>query len=114
MLKRLAEYMEKDDYYRGHFYRLGGDEFVLFFAEPVDKFSSLHECREYFRGILLGTLRNYSIPYVRHVCTISMGVSFLPWQGTEFSELLHKADKALYQAKKEGRNRICFFEEESL
>jgi len=38
--------------------------------------------------------------------TVSVGLSVLPEHGKTFSELFFRADQALYQAKREGRNRV--------
>ena len=40
-------------------------------------------------------------------CTISIGVSSYPEDGEGINPLIDKADKALYKAKAEGRNRVC-------
>lgn len=41
--------------------------------------------------------------------TISLGVATLPMHGRTKEELFEKADIALYQAKRGGRNRCCFY-----
>ena len=42
----------------------------------------------------------------------SIGISLYPEHGTSAETLLQHADSALYQAKKEGRGRFCYFSEE--
>jgi diguanylate cyclase (GGDEF)-like protein len=39
--------------------------------------------------------------------TVSIGVASFPEEGESLSLILEKADKALYQAKEKGRNRVC-------
>ena len=111
MLKRLAWHFESKEAFRGHLYRLGGDEFILFFVDSAEKFSSLDECRQYYDGVLKETLLSYSLPNIEVSCTLSMGAVFFPWQGEKFSELLRKADIALYKAKGNSRNQICYFDD---
>ena len=41
--------------------------------------------------------------------TVSVGVAVFPKDAQNAKELIHKADQALYKAKKEGRNRVCVF-----
>ena len=43
---------------------------------------------------------------------VSIGISLAPADGLTASELMHKADLALYRVKAEGRNGFLFFEEE--
>ena len=41
-----------------------------------------------------------------------MGVACFPKHGIDMSEILRKADIALYKAKESGRNKIVFFEDQ--
>ncbi len=41
------------------------------------------------------------------VVSVSIGVSTFPHHGQEPQEILKEADRALYRAKHEGRNRVC-------
>ena len=41
--------------------------------------------------------------------TISVGVAIFPGHGAEKDTLIHSADQALYEAKEQGRNRVCLF-----
>jgi len=111
MLKRLTSYFESEEAFRGHIYRLGGDEFVLLFADSASRLSSQSECRRHYEDLLREALQSYSLPNIDVSCTLSMGVSFFPWHGDQYSELLRKADIALYKAKAGGRDQIAYFEE---
>ena len=111
MLRRLTEQLQSDEAFKGQLYRLGGDEFVLFYHEAADKFSTEEALREHFYNLLSGALMSYTMPNIDLQCTLSMGVSFFPKHGEICSELLRKADIALYKAKSAGRNRVMFFED---
>ena len=39
--------------------------------------------------------------------TISVGVGLFPAHGGELKALVARADRALYRAKEDGRNRVC-------
>lgn len=43
--------------------------------------------------------------------TVSVGAASYPQDGVSLNALLEKADKALYQAKQTGRNRVCKYNE---
>ena len=110
VLRRLTEHLEEDELFSGHLYRLGGDEFVFLFVDPADKFASEDEIRLHYSDVLSNALRAYTLPNIEVQCTLSIGVSAFPKHGKNLSEVLRKADIALYKAKAGGRNQIVFFE----
>jgi diguanylate cyclase (GGDEF)-like protein/PAS domain S-box-containing protein len=89
--------------------RLGGDEFAVLMqgiSHPEDAamlasdiIQTLNEPSQLQDGLELqvGT---------------SIGISLYPEHSTTAETLLQHADTALYQAKKEGRGRFCYFSEE--
>ncbi|WP_271613391.1 EAL domain-containing protein [Bradyrhizobium sp. CCBAU 51627] len=89
--------------------RLGGDEFAIV------QFSS-GEAREQAKRLAITLLEIVAIPFSFEAQDVSVGVSiglaFAPLHGSTASELLYKADLALYRVKAEGRNGYRFFEEE--
>jgi len=87
--------------------RLGGDEFaVLFPTIPApDALAGIAGCIvERLRLPLSVGDRRFSI-------TVSVGVS-VSGPATTSDDLVREADLALYEAKRTGRNRVCFFDEE--
>jgi len=112
VLRRLTEHLEEEDVFAGHLYRLGGDEFVLLFVDKTEGEINEDRLRKHYTDILTPALRSYTLPSIEVSCTLSIGVSMFPKHGCRFSELLRKADIALYKAKASGRNKITFFEEQ--
>ena len=112
ILRRLTGHLEAESMFSGHLYRLGGDEFVFLFYDPPGKFNSEDEAIAHYTEILTKALRDYTLPNIDVKCTLSIGVSMFPKHGNNLSEVLRKADIALYQAKADGRNRIVFFKEQ--
>ncbi|MBP8640775.1 MAG: diguanylate cyclase [Oscillospiraceae bacterium] len=111
MLKRITAHFEADSDFKGHLYRLGGDEFVLFCKEKPSRFESQSVFRSYFQEMLQKALLSYTMPNIEDKCTLSIGVSLYPAHGETLTELLRKADIALYKAKSDGRNRAVLFED---
>jgi diguanylate cyclase (GGDEF)-like protein len=86
--------------------RQGGDEFVLILDDLADA--------EAAAGIAMKVLAEISAPvfvagHEVHT-TGSLGVAMYPTDGTDFDDLLKKADIAMYRAKDEGRNAFRFFD----
>jgi diguanylate cyclase (GGDEF)-like protein len=93
--------------------RYGGDEFAILFpnAEREQAFLTLEQIRSNIekRPIQVGEGK----PPLTGV-TISGGVSSYPIDGQTGSDLLRKADQALYRAKDTGRNKIRLAYEERM
>lgn len=83
--------------------RYGGDEFVLVLPE-----ASSEVTRERAEGLLEGVKKHqleYNAQQLRNI-TISIGVAIYPDHGSTGTEILRSADKALYQAKSQGRDSV--------
>ena len=87
--------------------RYGGEEFVLVLYGPPD---------EYARGVpeqIRRDVLELAIPHAgsqaaKHV-TVSVGLALAtPETSRSLAGAIQTADEALYQAKREGRNRVCF------
>ena len=82
--------------------RLGGEEFAILLPQTEGPMAV--EVAEKLRQYI-GALRfPGSLPPIR--ATASFGVAALE-EGDDIEALIHKADGALYQAKRSGRNRTC-------
>ena len=112
LLKRLTEHLQREDAFQGHLYRLGGDEFVLLLTDKPNQFDALEARVEFYSALLKKALVSYTMPSIEDTCSLSIGAALFPQHGSTSSELLRKADIALYQAKNAGRNRIVFFEDQ--
>jgi two-component system, cell cycle response regulator len=93
---------------KGHFrendylFRFGGEEFVIFIRSTDE--DNAYIAFDRFRK----ALESYSFPQVGKI-TISIGVAKMD-RSIFTATLLDHADKALYYAKQNGRNQVCFFE----
>jgi diguanylate cyclase (GGDEF)-like protein len=83
--------------------RYGGEEFMLVLVETSasQAVKRADEIREALAGL--------AVPFRRRVlrpATVSIGIAVFPELGANFDELMRRADGALYEAKKAGRDRV--------
>lgn len=90
------------------FARLGGDEFAIM----LGNLDSCDHAGQVARRIISVLYKPFDIASTSIKATLSLGISLYPDNGLTSEELFKHADIAMYRAKKNGRNQICFFEEE--
>jgi diguanylate cyclase (GGDEF)-like protein len=84
--------------------RYGGDEFCIILADCGDRkqLTAMAEC------ILDQFARPFQIADTLVEVTTSIGISIFPENGTVLKELEIASDRAMYAAKKAGRNTYTF------
>jgi len=85
--------------------RWGGDEFVVLLLTLAD----VGECAEVAQRMLDHAREPISLPTTRNRLSVSLGFAFCPSHGTEFEQLLHASDRAMYQAKRAGKQGYRLF-----
>lgn len=100
VLKDVAEIMKRKFRAGDLLGRLGGDEFVLLLKD-VRSSEIVHRIAQEF-----GKMLELEYTDGTHIVKISasMGVALAPLQGNSFEELYLKADKVLYEVKKNTKN----------
>lgn len=99
--------------------RFGGDEFVVMLSELTrDKEASTEQACLVAEKIRLSLMEPYRLTIkqaghadleVEHQCSASVGVVLFRGQESSQSDVIKWADRAMYQAKDGGRNRVHFY-----
>jgi diguanylate cyclase (GGDEF)-like protein/PAS domain S-box-containing protein len=90
--------------------RIGGDEFFILLESIV----SHSQVEEVVQRILSDMTKPYLIDPLNLHLTCSIGISFFPEDGMDAESLVRKADMAMYEAKRLGRNSFRVFEPDLL
>jgi len=83
--------------------RYGGEEFCVVLPD-TDKEGARYVAERIRESVEKTSIKAYD---TRVKATISIGVATFPDDAKKSSELIDKADWALYRAKKLGRNKVC-------
>jgi diguanylate cyclase (GGDEF)-like protein len=101
-LKTISQFFQKNIRDIDAIGRYGGEEFVMLIPDADKKaaFCLAERLRKELAKVKLEDL-----PPI----TISLGIATYPSDGTDIDELIKKADAAMYEAKRKGRNRAVKF-----
>ncbi|HIJ65364.1 MAG TPA: diguanylate cyclase [Candidatus Hydrogenedentes bacterium] len=113
VLREVARHLSKTFGDHAALFRYGGDAFVALFEgmERERAFLLAEKARDTFDGehtVRAGT-QDVSLP-----ASISAGVSAYPDDGNSDTDLVRKANEALYRAKVTGPNKVCLGREEKM
>lgn len=89
-------------------YRMGGDEFVLII--PPSSYKYYDEIVNNIKAIFT---RPWYLKETDYYSTMSMGIVTFPDDGESVEDLIKKADIAMYEAKKSGKNRVARYNVDS-
>jgi diguanylate cyclase (GGDEF)-like protein/PAS domain S-box-containing protein len=104
-LKELGRIIRKSTRASDVAARWGGDEFMVLAPDTSSERASVIGERirlrvEHYRPVVEG----------EEVCaSVSVGIASYPSHASEVTELLRRADEAMYCAKKGGKNQVCVF-----
>jgi diguanylate cyclase (GGDEF)-like protein len=99
LAQKMRQYFRSSDL----IFRFGGEEFVLVF-EPCDHDSIKAKIEKFMELI-----RSTHFPFVKTM-SVSIGMSRISPYDFPIT-VLEQADKALYYAKENGRDQLCFYEQ---
>jgi len=103
LLRAVAQHLERGVGNQGYVSRYGGEEFTVILPnhDLNQAYLVAENLRQHFEHTPFVGLTS-SPAYV----TMSAGVAMYPLHGTTPGALVESADRALYQAKRQGRNQI--------
>lgn len=108
LLKEIGTILQGIPGLRNHCYRMGGDEFVAIVTP---------ENLGLLKKILTNITTSFNKPWYlidsECYCTMSMGVVIFPENGTDVNSLIKKADIAMYEAKRSGKNCYAYYSEQA-
>lgn len=102
MLKLLADRLRAVSRQQDTVARIGGDEFILLLAG----LNALDDVVLPAKKILDAAAMPFEVEGLQLAVTASIGIALFPVDGDTVGELTSRADAALYDAKRAGRNRF--------
>jgi diguanylate cyclase (GGDEF)-like protein/PAS domain S-box-containing protein len=91
------------------FSRIGGDEFTII----IENYESKSELITLLEKIKKKMQESIDINGISFHISLSIGVSTFPENGSDVLSILKTADIAMYEAKRRGKNRFAFYNQES-
>ena len=103
--------------------RFGGDEFVILLLNLTSDLTEAHTKAKNIADKLLALVsepyvihasRNGTHAVLQHVCTASLGGILVGHEDDSVENRLAGADQAMFEAKRAGRNKVCFAVEDAI
>ncbi|MBK4736549.1 GGDEF domain-containing response regulator [Noviherbaspirillum pedocola] len=104
LLKNVADRLRRATRKEDTVARIGGDEFVIVLSDIAHVDDVLRPASKILR--FLST--PFDVASVTVSVSTSIGIAFYPGDGNDVEELISRADRALYDAKRGGKNRYHF------
>jgi len=105
MIREVAQRLAKNVRGRDFVGRFGGDEFIVIATEVGEPDEARH-----LAARLLSSVAQPLPGLESRVVTASIGITFVRSNDAEAREVIRKADAAMYEAKRTGRDRCVFAE----
>ncbi len=106
LLKAISHSLQRIQGIQNTCYRMGGDEFVI--VIPPKYYQQFERIIEDIKAIFG---KPWFLKDTDYYCTMSMGIVTFPDNGDSVPDLIKKADIAMYEAKKSGKNRVAHYSE---
>lgn len=107
ILKEIGKVLRKSSRNVDFVFRYGGEEFTILLPE-TGKYGGSVAASRFLSVITTIKISDPESIFQRRI-TVSIGLASVPDDALTKDDLILKADSALYQAKKLGKNRVCLF-----
>ncbi len=107
LLKSIAYHLRTIEEVSESCYRVGGDEFVVLI--PPLHYAKANLIVEHIQDMFH---KAWDVGEQSYYCTMSVGTVIFPDEGNDGDSLLKKADRALAEAKRNGKNQLVQFTEQ--
>ncbi|MCR5507345.1 MAG: EAL domain-containing protein [Lachnospiraceae bacterium] len=104
LLKAISHCLSRIDGVENSCYRMGGDEFII-----IVPHTSMKRFNDIIEEIRIVFNKPWFLKGADYYCTTSMGVVTFPDEGDTVQDVIKKADIAMYEAKRGGKNRTAFY-----
>lgn len=105
LARKLTSFFRKEDVIG----RFGGDEFCVFMTDVPSVELVLEKCTALCRILASERADGLPIPI-----TVSVGAAISDKEANTFEELYQNADQALYDAKRQGKNRVAIYGQQTI
>ena len=105
LLQQIASGLQSMMNLKDHCYRMGGDEFVI-----VVTYENFDDMDRIVKNIIEMFNTPWDLSGTEYYCTMSMGIAVYPDDSIDYNELIRLADIAMYDSKKSGKNRYCYYD----
>jgi len=105
LLQNIARFLQNSLRQTDTAARYGGDEFLL----VINDLESESNAEEFVKKLLTGFHEKFRTEVDNWKISLSIGISLFPKHGKEGAALVELADQAMYQAKKSGKNKFCYW-----
>jgi len=88
--------------------RLGGDEFIIYLSDNISE----QKTHNIASKILITLAEPFNLESIQVSVSASIGISLAPQDGKDIETLIQKADAAMYEAKKSGKNTYKVYQQQ--
>lgn len=108
LLKAISNSLRRINGIENTCYRMGGDEFVI--IVPWESYKNFEKIRDEIQVVFN---KPWFLKGADYYCTSSIGIVTFPDDGNTVQDLIKKADIAMYEAKKSGKNKVSVYSKEA-